>query len=123
MCTSTDDVPRRIDQVQDVGFTSSRIAVEHRRCLCFHCDTALTLDGQVVEHLGVFFRQCADVSRRLEQSIRQCALAVVDVCDDGEVSDVMRRPAIDQRPLLGLREETALRQRGADCATRGGSGV
>jgi hypothetical protein len=68
--------------------------VEDARGLQLDGDAALPLEVHVVEELRLHVA-LGDRLGGLEQSVRQRGLAVVDVCDDGEVADLARvvRPA------------------------------
>ena len=80
------DVPRRVNQVQFVLFVLKLALHGHGPGL--DGDAASPLQGHVIEHL---FPHLALVDRAgdLQQAVRQRALAMVNVGDDAEVSDVL----------------------------------
>ena len=81
------DVAGRVHQVEDVGLAVLRLVVEAHR-LRLDGDAALALDVHVVEHL---FDHVAlgEAARHLDDAVRQRRLAMVDVGDDREVSDLV----------------------------------
>ena len=81
------DVPRRVDQVEQVGLTIAR-TVAQCHGLRFDRDAALALEIHRVEHLG-FHLPVAQAAAHLDEAVSQCGLAVVDVGDDGKVADVL----------------------------------
>ncbi len=75
----------RVDQIQLVGLPVCRgIKQPDRRHL--DSDASLTLDIHRVQHL--FLRDAPNRSASLDQSIREGALAVVNVRNDSEVADM-----------------------------------
>lgn len=60
------------------------VVIVHGDCLCLNGDASLFLDFQLVEVL------CFDASRygvcNFEEPVSKCRFAVVDVCNDAEVT-------------------------------------
>ena len=81
------DVPRRIDQVELVLLPVVRVL--HRNGMGLDRDAALALQRHVVEQL-LLHVAAAHGAGDFQQPIGQRALAVVDVGDDREVTDVFR---------------------------------
>src|ERR1700730_12902305 len=77
-------MPRRVEQVQAICFARSA-RVTHRYRMRFDCDLALALEIHGIEQLillvALVYRPCG-----LEQSIRQCRFAVIDVRDDAKIA-------------------------------------
>jgi hypothetical protein len=90
------DVPGGVDHVEGVGRPLERPRHPHR--LALDRDAALTLDVHAVEVLRTHVA-IGDDARDLQHPIRECRLAVVDVGDDAEVADQLRR---GRRRLEGL---------------------
>jgi hypothetical protein len=80
-------VPRRVDQVEVVDLAVLGGVLQRRR-LRLDRDAALALDVHRVEHLR-FHLAVGQSTAALDDAIGQGALAVVDVGNDGEVSDVI----------------------------------
>ena len=80
------DVPRRIDQVDLVEFILVEPLHAHRAGL--DRDAALALEVHVVEQLFLHFT-ARDGAGVLDKPVGQRALAVVDVSDDAEVTDML----------------------------------
>ena len=78
---------RRVDEIQLVGLAVSR-RVRERGGLRLDRDAALALDVHRIEHLGLHLA-IGQAAATLDDPVGQRALAVVDVGDDGEVSDVI----------------------------------
>lgn len=95
----------RVDEVEDVGASRARVAVEHAGRLRLDGDAALALHLQVVQHLRVLLGEGAHVARALEQPVRQRRLAVVDVRYDAEVADRVHAARRHQRAALLLRQQ------------------
>ena len=93
------DVPRRVHEVEDVGFSVLRPVLEPHR-LGLDGDAALALDVHRIEHLldHVALR---DRAGRLDQPVGERRLAVVDVSDDREVADMVDRVGGHEGPVLG----------------------
>jgi len=81
-------VPRGIDQIEHV-LRSIRSRVVHADGLRLDGDSTLAFQIHLVEELGALLPR-AEGARRIEQTIGQRALAVVDVSDDAEVAYVLR---------------------------------
>jgi hypothetical protein len=81
------DVPRRVDQVQVVDAAVARRVLQRRR-LGLDGDAALALDVHGIEHLRLHLA-IAQAAAALDDAVGQRALAVVDVGNDGEISDVI----------------------------------
>ncbi len=81
------DVSRRVDQVQVVRLAVLGHVFE-RRGLGLDRDAALALDVHRIEHLGVHLA-VRKAATTLDDPVGQRALAVVDVGNDREVSDVI----------------------------------
>ena len=82
------DVPRRVDQVEDVGLAVVGLVGQPDR-VRLDRDPALALEVHAVEDLRLHLARL-EGARHLEKTIGQRRLAVVDVGDDGEVADVAR---------------------------------
>ena len=102
------DMTGRVDEVEDVGLAVARGVVEAHR-LRLDGDAALALDVHRVQHL-LLAGHLARIhgAGELDQPIRQRRLAVVDMCDDREIADVVEREghvacgwAPEQRELRG----------------------
>ncbi len=83
------DVAGRVDQVEVVDLPVARLVVQ-RGGLRLDGDAALALDVHRVEQLG-FHLALGQAAAALDQAIRQRRLAMVDVRDDREISDVVHR--------------------------------
>lgn len=81
------DMARRVDEVELVLLAVLALVVQTHR-LRLDGDAALTLDVHVVEDLRLHLalRQCA---RILDQAVGDRRLAVVDMCDDREIADIL----------------------------------
>ena len=79
-------VPRRVDEVQDVGLPVGRRVVQADR-VRLDRDATLALQVHAVEHLG-FHLASLQRTGDLEEAVSQGRLAVVDVGDDREVADI-----------------------------------
>ena len=80
-------MPGRIDEVEVVDLPVACLVAECGS-LCLDRDAALTLDVHRVEHLR-FHLAVGQTAAALDDAVGQRALAVVDVGNDGEVSDVI----------------------------------
>ncbi len=78
---------RRVDQVQVVHLPVARL-VTQRRGLGLDGDAALALDIHRVEHLGFHFT-VGKAATQVNDAIGQGRLAMVDVGNDGEITDVI----------------------------------
>ena len=79
------DVPRRVDQVQDVDLPVVRLVGQPDR-VRLDRDPALALEVHAVEHLRLHLARL-ERAGHLEEPVGQRRLAVVDVGDDGEIAD------------------------------------
>ena len=79
------DVPGRVDQVEDVGLPVLGGVVQPDG-MRLDGDAALALEVHRVEHLGLHLAGLQR-SGRLEKTIGQRRLAVIDVSDDGKISN------------------------------------
>ena len=93
------DVPWGVNQVQLILLTIRRDVVE-RHGVALDGDAAFPLDVHRIEHLIVKLT-LGDTIARLNQSIGQRRLAVVDMGDDAEVPDVFHGYR-SERPRLEL---------------------
>jgi hypothetical protein len=82
-------VPRGVDQVELIDLTIAGLVFEGRR-LGLDGDAALALDVHRIEHLRFHFA-VGETTTALDQAVRERALAVVDVGNDGKVADVIHR--------------------------------
>ena len=82
-------MPGRVDEVQVVDLTIPGLVLQ-RRCLCLDGDAPLFLDVHRVKHLG-FHIAFSKATTTLDESVCQCRLTVVDVRNDGEISDVIHQ--------------------------------
>jgi hypothetical protein len=78
-------VARRVNQVELIRLAILRL-IHHAHGMGFDGDAALALQVHVVENLGLHLA-LADGAGEFEQAVAQRRLSVVDVGDDGEVSD------------------------------------
>jgi hypothetical protein len=101
------DVTRCVDQIQVVD-ASIACGVLKRRRLCLDRDAALALDVHRVEHLR-FHLAIAQAAAALDQAIGERALAVIDVGNDREISDVVH--ACCDVFCASLRSQTQRRRR------------
>ena len=77
----------RIDQVERVDLATLGLVLKRSR-LCLDRDPALALDIHGVENLRGHFA-ISQTPATLDQSIREGGLAVVDMGNDGEITDVL----------------------------------
>ena len=82
------DVPRRVDQVEDVHLPVVGLVGQPDR-VRLDRDPALALEVHAVEDLRLHLARL-ERPRHLEKTVGQRRLAVVDVGDDGEVADEAR---------------------------------
>ena len=80
------DVAGGVDQVELVGFAVVRL-VDHAHGVGFDGDAALALQVHGIEHLGLHLAR-GQRAGKLQQSVGERGLAVVNVRDDREVADV-----------------------------------
>lgn len=104
--------------------------IEHSCCLCFDCNPPFSLNLQLVEVLGLPMA-LLDGAGELQQPVGQRRLAMVDVRDDREVPDPLRRVQRQLRPghraaravlRRRLRRQEALGLLERTAGERGGSG-
>ena len=81
------DVPRGVDEIEDVLLTV-RSGEVHRHRVALDRDALLALEVHRVEEL-LLHLALLDGLRMLEQAVGKGRLAVVDVRDDAEVTDVV----------------------------------
>ena len=79
------DVPRRVDQVQDIRLAIVRLVCQPDR-MRLDRDPALALEIHRVEDLG-FHLARLERARLFEEAVGQRRLAMIDVGDHGEVAD------------------------------------
>ena len=79
------DVPRRVDQVQDIGLAIVRLICQPDR-MRLDRDAALALEIHRVEDLG-FHLARLERARLFEEAVGQRRLAMIDVGDHREVAD------------------------------------
>ena len=80
------DVAWRIDQIQDV-ITAVPCAVIQPHGFRFDRDAALTLQIHGVKHLRGHLT-LGESARQFEQTVGECGLAVIDVSNDGKITNV-----------------------------------
>ena len=80
------DVPRGVDQIEDVFLTVFALVV-HLNGVALDGDAPLSLQIHVIQGL-LLQLTVGNRPGRLEQTVGQGALSVVDVCDDAKVADV-----------------------------------
>ncbi|GIS63245.1 MAG: hypothetical protein CM1200mP2_54700 [Planctomycetaceae bacterium] len=78
------DVAGGVDEIQFELLPIKLVSQRHRAGL--DSDSPIALDVQVVEDLVTEFT-LGDGTSLQQQLVGQCALAVVDVCDDREIAD------------------------------------
>ncbi len=81
------DVPRGVDQIEDVFLTVFAL-VGHLNGVALDGDAPLSLQIHVIQGL-LLQLTVGNRPGRLEQTVGQGALSVVDVCDDAKVADVL----------------------------------
>ena len=79
---------RRVDEIQLVGFAILGLVVE-RDALGLDRDAPFPLEIHGIEHLGFHF-PLSQAAAKLDQTVSQGRLPVIDVGDDGKVSDSFR---------------------------------
>ncbi len=97
------DVARGVDHVEAVGRGVTRGVLDrprHAHGLALDRDAALALDVHAVEVLRAH-RAGVDDPRLLEHPVGQRRLAVVDVGDDAEVADEVRRRCVGRQRSTG----------------------
>ena len=77
----------RIDQVQVINLAILRLVLQRSR-LGLDGDTALFLDIHRVEYLGLHFA-VGQAATQMDDAISERRLAVIDVGDDGEITNVI----------------------------------
>ena len=79
------DMTRRVHQVEDIGLAIGRLVVEPDG-LRLDRDPALALDVHIIEHLALHL-PLGQPAGREDQPVGERRLAVIDMGDDGEVTD------------------------------------
>ena len=74
--------------VDDVDF---RVAVAHADVFCQNCDASFAFEIVAVEEALVHFLIFAEEFGLFDDLVNEGCLAMVDVCDDGDVSDVLHK--------------------------------
>ena len=92
------DVPGGIDHVQDILLPIPRL-VTHAHGLSLDRDSALALDVHGVENL-VAHLALRESSRNLDEAVGERAFAVIDMGDDGEISDIPGAHSLSTKALL-----------------------
>lgn len=105
---------RRIHQVQQIVL--SLVVIDHGTCLRFDSNTSLAFNIQFVQHLLVHPR--LDSPREFEQSIGECAFAMIDVCDDAEVAVPVNGNIGDAAFDIGIGFARGSLRPGAPCCRR-----
>ena len=105
------DVARRVDEVQHVGAPVARLVV-HAHGDGLYRYAALALEVEHVEqlrlHVALVYR-----ARRFEQTVCERRLAVVDVGDDAEISEILqfhKNSSLPANPHCILSDKASLRQ-------------
>ncbi len=80
-------VPGRVDQVEQIGLPVPR-AILKRRGLRLDRDAALALEIHGIEHLRFHFA-VRESAAQLDETVGKRGLAVIDVRDDGKISNVL----------------------------------
>ena len=79
-------MPRRIDQIENIGFAVARGIIE-ANCLRLDGDTAFTLDLHGIENLLAHLALC-QAAAILDQAVGECGFAVIDMSDDGKIANM-----------------------------------
>ncbi len=80
-------MPRRVDEVKVVHLPVARL-VAQRGSLRLDGDATLALDVHRVQHL-LFHLAIGQAAAQMDDAVCQCGFAVVDVGDDGEITDML----------------------------------
>ena len=80
------DVSRGVNQIECIGLTIV-VMVLHLDSVALDCDTFFAFEVHIVEHLRLHFALIKRVGV-FEQTVGQCAFAVIDVSDDTEIADI-----------------------------------
>ena len=102
---------RRVDEVQHVGAPVARLVV-HAHGDGFYRYAALALEVEHVEQLRLHVALVYS-ARRLEQTVCERRLAVVDVGDDAEISEILqfhKNSSLPANPHCILSDKASLRQ-------------
>mmetsp|Transcript_12352 Transcript_12352/g.45727 ORF Transcript_12352/g.45727 Transcript_12352/m.45727 type:complete len:279 (-) Transcript_12352:40-876(-) len=83
------DVAGRVDEVEKQRLLRAGMLPDHRDGLCLHGDATLALHLQRIQLLRLL--HLLQVAALLQQAVCQGALAVIDVRDDAEVPNPLRR--------------------------------
>lgn len=78
-----------VDEVDQVSAIISRVFEYHTSCLCLDCDASLALNLQRVKYLSATAVFLCDIAGKLEEAVTESALAMIDMCNDTEVADVI----------------------------------
>jgi hypothetical protein len=76
-----------INEVKGILLTITSLIL-HLNGVALDCDTLLTLEVHIVEHLSLHLTLVQGVSL-LEESIGKGTLTVVDVCNDTEIANIL----------------------------------
>ncbi len=87
-------MPRGVDQIELIDLPVARLVLQ-RRSLGLDRDAALALEVHRVEDLRLHLT-VGQAAAALDQAVGQRRLAVVDVGNDGEVSNVLHTPRAGQ---------------------------
>lgn len=90
------NVPGRVDQIQQIVRAICSAIIERYR-VTFDRDASLTLDVHRVEHLLVQIA-LRDAITRLNQTVSQSRLAMIDVGNDAEISNVFHSNVLAGSP-------------------------
>ena len=88
-------MPGGVDQVEVVGLAVSGLVMQ-RGCLRLDGDAAFFFDVHRIQHLGLHVAQLQPAAA-LDQAVGQRGLAVVNVGNDGKVSDVLHQARASKR--------------------------
>ncbi len=80
------DVARRVDEIQLVCLSIIRLVMQ-RDAVGLDGNTTLTLEIHRIQHLSGHF-SLGQATAHLDEPVRQCGLAVINVGDDGEIADM-----------------------------------
>ncbi len=92
------DVPRRVDQVEQIGLPVARAVVECSG-LRLDRDAALALEVHRVEHL-LLHLAVGQSPAQLYEAVGERGFAVVDVGDDGKIADMLHKRGLPLEPSL-----------------------
>ena len=89
------NMPRRIDQIQQIVFAIRSSIIERDR-IALDRDAPFTLDVHRVEHLFVKIT-LRDTATGLNESVGQSRLAMINMGDDAEVSNVLHSGSFNRK--------------------------